>query len=67
MRRRVQSQKRRNLKGLLLGVAVTCSLAGASGCEREERVLDIEAPGVDVEVDKTSDGALDVHVDEQPD
>jgi hypothetical protein len=42
-------------------------MAGLTGCERSERVLDIEAPGVDVEVDRTADGDVDVRVDEHPD
>ena len=51
----------------ILGAMLACSMAGLTGCERSERVLDIEAPGVDVEVDRTEDGDVDVHVDEDPD
>jgi len=64
---RVHSQKRQSVEAVLLGTAMACGLAGAGGCERKERVLDIEAPGLDVEVDKTGDGTLDVRVDERPD
>ena len=35
--------------------ALTCAVTLA-GCERKERVLDIEAPGVDIEVNKTKRG-----------
>jgi hypothetical protein len=38
---------------IVAAVACTVSLAG---CERKERVLDIEAPGVDIEVNKTKRG-----------
>jgi hypothetical protein len=35
---------------------------GLAGCERKERVVDIEAPGVDVEVDRNVDtGAVEVN------
>ncbi len=39
-------------------------LAGVSGCERKERVIDIKAPGVSIEVDRDKDsGRVDVDVD----
>ena len=39
----------------VLAVASTVGALALSGCERKERVLDIEAPGVDVEVDRNID------------
>ena len=47
---------------LLWGLTATIS-----GCEQTERVLDVEAPGVDIEVDRSTDGEIDVHVDDEPD
>ncbi len=38
----------------VVGIAAWSCLPG---CERKERVLDIKAPGVDVEVDKTEKGS----------
>ena len=46
---------------------ITLSLCGLFSCEqaREERVLDIEAPGVDIEVNKTNgeDGIDSVEIE----
>jgi hypothetical protein len=48
-------------------VAGTCiTLALISGCERKERVIDIETPGADVEVDRDLDtGEVEVDVNEK--
>lgn len=40
----------------VLAVLTVCATGTFSGCQREEKVLDIEAPGVDIEVKKTGDG-----------
>jgi len=38
------------------------ALAGFSGCERKERVIDVKTPGVDVKVDRNVDtGRVDVN------
>jgi hypothetical protein len=40
-------------------------MAGLSGCEREEKVIDIETPAGDVEVERSlDDGSVDVKVDQ---
>jgi hypothetical protein len=39
----------------VLTMAASIGAFGLSGCERKERVIDIEAPGVDVEVDRNID------------
>lgn len=37
----------------------------AFGCDRKEKVLDLETPGVDVEVERSvDDGSLDVEIDD---
>lgn len=46
-----------NQRGLRLMVVIGLGLATTiCGCERKEKVLDIKAPGVDIEVNKTSSG-----------
>ena len=42
------------------------ALGVVAGCERKERVLDIETPGADVEVDRNIDtGEVEVDVDDK--
>jgi hypothetical protein len=54
-----QNKKRLGLFGACLLTAL--GPLGLAGCERNERVVDIEAPGVDVEVDRNVDtGAVEV-------
>ena len=55
-----------------LTVAVRCALIGAcliigtAGCERKERVLDVQTPGADVEVDRNIDtGEVEVDVNDK--
>lgn len=49
------------LFAILLGVSV---LPMISGCERKEKVLDIETPGGDIEVERsTGSGKVDVDID----
>jgi hypothetical protein len=38
-----------------LVIAICLGSFAVAGCERKERVVDIEAPGVDVEVDRNVD------------
>jgi hypothetical protein len=46
----------------LAACTITFTLAG---CERKERVLDIQTPGTDVEVDRNIDtGEVEVNVDD---
>jgi hypothetical protein len=40
----------------VVAIAGIAALNFLPGCERKERVLDIKAPGVDIEVDKTDRG-----------
>lgn len=45
-------------------LAMSTAVIAASGCERKEKVLDVEAPGVDIEVERDKDtGRIDVEVD----
>ena len=44
----------RMLPCLLLAVAGLVPFS--AGCEKKKKIIDIEAPGVDVEVNKTKDG-----------
>jgi hypothetical protein len=37
-------------------IVATGCVCFAAGCEKKERVLDIKAPGIEVEVNKTKDG-----------
>lgn len=57
------SKRDRNQLGLgvliALGVAFTTAMGG---CEKKEKVLDIKAPGVDIEVNKTSSGTREVEI-----
>jgi|GEM_PF-1357402 len=47
----------------LLSSIVLGAMACTSGCEQKEKVLDIKAPGVDIEVNKsTSDPNVEVDV-----
>lgn len=48
---------------LTLLITGSLGLMGAcTGCEQKEKVLDIKAPGIDVEVNKTSDGGREVKI-----
>lgn len=52
---------------LSLAVAGVVGVAGMTGCEsRKERVIDVETPGTDVEVDRDKkDGSLEIDVDDK--
>jgi len=50
------------LERVLPVVAATACAWSITGCERKEKVLDIEAPGVDIEVHK-SDRKVEVETD----
>lgn len=49
----------------VFGIVCTClAMASLSGCEQEKDVLDVEAPGVDIDVDESSDGVeVDINSD----
>jgi hypothetical protein len=53
------------MTGLTL-LAVSLAVFSVAGCERKERVIDVQAPGVDVEVDRNLDtGAVEVNADDR--
>ena len=55
-----------NRKVLLAALAGMALGLLAAGCERKEKVLDVEAPGIDIEIERsTSDGSLDIKVDDK--
>lgn len=54
-------------KTALWCIAMGCAGPGLAGCEPKERILDVEAPGIDLEVERSGDGEVDVHVDDRPD
>jgi hypothetical protein len=50
---------------MLFGVA-SALLVVIAGCERKEKVLDIETPGADIEVERSvDDGDVEVSIDDQ--
>ena len=52
-------------KGCALTVLVAASILALAGCERKEKVLDIETPGGEVEVERSTEpgrGSVDVDV-----
>jgi hypothetical protein len=56
----------RFLERLSVVVIATClAVFSLSGCERKERVLDVQTPGADIEVDRNIDtGEIEVDVEE---
>jgi diaminopimelate epimerase len=49
------------------GLALCAASVAFFGCERKEKVLDVETPGGEVEVERsTTDGDVDVDVNRQP-
>ena len=56
----------RFLERLSLGaIAICLAVFSLSGCERKERVLDVQTPGADIEVDRNIDtGEIEVDVEE---
>jgi hypothetical protein len=45
--------------------AAACLALALAGCERKERVLDVQTPGADVEVDRNIDtGEVEVDVED---
>jgi len=49
----------------VLTAAASLGCIALSGCERKERVLDVQAPGVDVEVDRNIDtGEVEVNAND---
>lgn len=54
-----------DLTGLVLRAILLLSIPAWPGCERKERVLDVEAPGVDIEVDRSDDGSVEIDVEDR--
>ena len=51
---------------LLMSCFAGVGMCAFTGCERKEKVLDVETPGGDVEVERNLDtGAVDVEVEHQ--
>jgi hypothetical protein len=51
----------RNWLAAVLMVTASFGVWGLSGCQQKEKVVDIEAPGVDVEVERdVNSGAVEV-------
>lgn len=47
-------------------LATALVLCGAWGCERKEKVLEINTPGAEIEVERSTDsGDIDIHVDDK--
>ena len=61
----MQARRLPDLTGLVLRAVLIASIPAWPGCERKERVLDVEAPGVDIEVDRSADGSLEVDVEDR--
>lgn len=56
----------RLFRNFALCAGVTVMSVGVTGCERKERVVDVEAPGIRIKVDRDKDsGAVDVNVDRE--
>jgi hypothetical protein len=50
----------------LFGFVVCLGALAAAGCERKERVVDVEGPGIDIEVDRNVDtGEVEVNAQEK--
>ncbi|MGQ0636811.1 MAG: hypothetical protein ACT4QC_19555 [Planctomycetaceae bacterium] len=47
---------RHRFLGTALNVMVCALLSLSGGCERKEKILDIKAPGIDIEVERSSKG-----------
>jgi hypothetical protein len=48
---------------LAAALALSAGIAvGLSGCEREERVFEMDTPGLDIEVNRTGEGSTEVEV-----
>ncbi len=54
----------RNLLSTFALTLALCSPIGFLGCERREKVIDIETPGGDIEIERSPDtGKVDVDID----
>jgi hypothetical protein len=51
----IKQQSTRRLAAGLMVAAASLSVFGITGCQRKEKVVDIKAPGVDVEVERNVD------------
>jgi hypothetical protein len=48
----------------MLSTMLCGSVSGFAGCNRKERVIDIETPAGEIEVDRSKDtGKIDINVD----
>lgn len=54
-----------DLTGLVLRAVLVLSIPTWPGCERKERVLDVETPGLDIEVDRSDDGSLEIDIEDR--
>ncbi|MCC7421656.1 MAG: hypothetical protein IT428_15345 [Planctomycetaceae bacterium] len=62
----MQSHRNRMSQTFVLMLGVAAMSVGVTGCERKERVVDVEAPGIRIKVDRDKDsGAVDVNVDRE--
>lgn len=53
-----------SLESLLLTTFAVMAGSALAGCDRKEKVIDIETPGGDIEVERsTGTGKIDVNVD----
>jgi hypothetical protein len=49
-----------------MSFCVYCGISALSGCERKERVLEVQTPGADVKVDRNIDtGEVEVDVNDE--
>ena len=54
-----------SIASLVLFTAISCMSCTLAGCERKEKVIDVETPAGDVEVERSLDtGRVDVEVEE---
>jgi hypothetical protein len=51
---------------ITLAGALLVFTAGLSGCERKEKVFELDTPGGGVEIERSSDGSVDIEVDNVP-
>jgi hypothetical protein len=60
----MQNHLHRTYRTFALLAGAAAMSFGVTGCERKERVVDVEAPGIRIKVDRDKDsGAVDVNVD----
>lgn len=58
------SVSRNVFRSVMLFTILCGSLSGFAGCNRKEKVIDIETPAGDIEVERSKDtGKIDINVD----